>query len=293
MSKIYKTPEGQKLVEERYRLFLKYWPAPNQQRHVSTSQGDTFVISSGDETSPPLVLLHGSAANSASWMGDVGHWAKQFRVHAIDVIGEPGLSAPTRPAMHSDAFAHWLDDVLDALDIQQASLVGTSLGGWIALDYAVRRPQRARSLVVISPSGIGRRRAGILFKIAFYKLCGEWGTRKLREAILGRPAGEVSLAAKKFGEFVELIHRNFRPRREKIPIFSDDALFKLQMPILAIVGDKDVLIDQAETKTRLQKASALAEVRYLEGTGHLVLGQTAAVSEFVERSLTRYEPAYR
>lgn len=251
------------------------------------------MISSGAETSPPLVLLHGSAANSASWMGDVGHLAKQYRVHAIDVIGEPGLSAPMRPAMHSDNFARWLDDVLDALGIQQASLVGMSLGGWIALDYAVRRPQRARSLVVISLPGIGRQKVGILLKIAFFKRCGDWGTRKLREAILGRPAGDVSPAARKFGEFIELIHRNFRPRMQKIPTFSDEALSKLQMPILAIVGEKDALIDQAETRARLQKASKLAEVRYLDGVGHLILGQTAAVSEFVERSWSRYKLAHR
>ena len=61
------------------------------------------------------------------------------------------------------------------------------------------------------------------------------------------------------------------------------------MPILVIVGDKDVLVDQAETRVRLQKTSKLAEVTYLDGVGHLVVGQSAAVSEFVERSWSRYE----
>jgi pimeloyl-ACP methyl ester carboxylesterase len=48
--------------------------------------------------------------------------------------------------------------------------------------------------------------------------------------------------------FVSLIHRNFRPRMVKLPIFRDEALKRLTMPMLAIVGSKDVLLDSAETK---------------------------------------------
>jgi len=283
VTQIYTSPKGQQLVEDRYRQFLKYWTAPNQQFHVPTRHGDTFVIASGDESAPPLVLLHGSAANSSSWMGDVGHWAKRFRVYAVDVIGEPGLSAPTRPPLHSDAYALWLDDVLNALDVQRASLVGVSLGGWVALDYATRRSERVQSIALISPAGVGRQKIGILFKVAFFKLFGSWGTKKLREAILGRPPENPTPAVQKLLEFVALIHQNFRPRRGKVPVFSDAALAKLTMPVLAIVGARDVMLDSKGTKRRLERNSKASEVRYLDEAGHFIPGQGAMISGFLER----------
>jgi hypothetical protein len=51
--------------------------------HVPTREGETFIIACGDENAPPLMLLHGSAANSAMWMRDVAAWAAYFRVYAI------------------------------------------------------------------------------------------------------------------------------------------------------------------------------------------------------------------
>ena len=65
------------------------------------------------------------------WMGDVAAWAEHFRVYAVDVIGDAGLSAPSRPPLASDAHALWLDDVMQALSLERASLVGVSLAdGW-------------------------------------------------------------------------------------------------------------------------------------------------------------------
>jgi pimeloyl-ACP methyl ester carboxylesterase len=98
-----KPNESQRKVRDRYLAFLKRWPVPNQQIRLATSQGETFVVASGPEGAPPLLLFHGSAGNSAMWMGDVPTFASAFRVYSIDMIGEAGLSAPSRPALGSDA----------------------------------------------------------------------------------------------------------------------------------------------------------------------------------------------
>jgi pimeloyl-ACP methyl ester carboxylesterase len=74
----------------------------------------------------PLLLFHGSAGNSAMWMGDVRAWAGHYRVYSIDLIGEAGLSAPTRPPLASGEYALWLDDVLKVLSITKASILGVS-----------------------------------------------------------------------------------------------------------------------------------------------------------------------
>ncbi len=284
MTNIYKSAEGEHQVRERYLAFLKHWPVENQQLRVATREGETFVVACGDENAPPVLLLHGSAANSAMWMGDIAAWASGFRVNAVDVIGEAGLSAASRPPLASDAYALWLDDVMQALGLARVSIVGVSLGGWLALDYATRRPDAVESLALLSPGGMGRQKVGIICKTIALMMCGAWGRRKLRELILGRAPTEMSPAARHFSAFVSLIHKHFRPRMTKLPIFTDDALARLTMPVMAIVGGKDVLLDSAETKRRLESNVPHAEVRYLPEAGHLLSMQTEPILDFLRRA---------
>src|SRR6476660_1417977 len=117
VAQIYKTEEGRLAVENQYRRILERWPVASEQRIVPTRQGDTFVIASGDPSAPPVVLFHGSGTNSAAWIRDVATWAQHHRVYAVDMIGEPGLSAPSRPALASSAHAEWLDDVWAGLEL--------------------------------------------------------------------------------------------------------------------------------------------------------------------------------
>jgi len=84
----------------------------HQQIRIPTSQGETFAIASGADDAPPLLLFHGASGNTVTWMPDVRAFAGRFRVYAIDMIGEPGLSAPSRPPLSSDAYSLWLDEVL-------------------------------------------------------------------------------------------------------------------------------------------------------------------------------------
>ena len=236
MNRVYKSDEGERKVRDRYLAFLKRWPVPNQQIRVATSQGETFVVASGPEGAPSLLLFHNSAGNSAMCMGDVLTFASAFRVYFIDMIGEAGLSAPSRPALGSDAHARWLDEVLDGLAVERACVAGVSLGGWLALDYATRRPKRVKSVAVLCPGGVGRQELGIVFATIALRMCGTWGKRKLLERILGRPPADPPPPIKAFIAFVSLIRQHFRPRMVRLPIFSGDALRKLDMPVLAIVG---------------------------------------------------------
>jgi len=281
MKSVWKSAEGERAVKQRYQEFLKYWPVGNRQVRIPTREGETFVIECGPEGAPPLVLLHGSMMNSAMWLGDVGTWAKHFRVYAVDVIGDAGLSAPSRPALNTDAHALWLDDVMSGLGIERASFVGTSLGGWLALDYATRRPQRVDGVVVMVPAGVGRQKFGIVFKTIPLRMLGNWGNRKAKELVLGRAPANLPPAVQAFVNYIELIHKNFRSRLVKLPVFSDEALQRLTMPVMAIVGAKDVLIDSAETKARLERNVAHAEVRYLPEAGHALPRQTDAILDFL------------
>ena len=222
MTAIYGSVAGRHAIERRYRDLLGRWPVPSEHLTVPTSQGETFVVASGPPDAPPLVLLHGAGANSAMWLGDVAVWSEHFRVYAVDVIGEPGLSAPSRPPLASDAYASWLDDVLRGLAVDRISIVGVSLGGWLALDYAIRRPARVNRLALLCPGGVGRQKWGVVVAALLLRPFGRWGLRTTMRLAMGGlpPADEIT-------EYFMLIHRNFRPRRELLPTFGDDALFLL------------------------------------------------------------------
>ena len=287
MNAIYKTPDGERLVRERYLAFLQHWPVPNQQIRIPTSQGETFVVASGSEDAPPLLLLHGGGGNSVMWMGEIRAFAAGFRVYTIDMIGEPGLSAPSRPPLASDAHAVWLDEVLGALAVQRTRIVGISLGGWLGLDYATRHPERVERLAVLCPGGVGRQKLGIVFATLAARICGPWGRRKLMGRILGRPPADPPPALKAFIQFVALIQQHFRHRMVKLPVFSEEALRRLTMPVLAIVGGRDVLLDSAQTKRRLENCVAEAEVVYLPEAGHYIPGQTERIRTFLAHGSTR------
>jgi len=281
MAAIYKSPEGQEQVLARYAEVLGRWPVPCEHRRVPTCEGETFIVVSGPPAAPPVVLLHGSGANSAMWLRDVALWARARRVFAVDVIGEPGFSAPSRPPLTSDACARWLDDVMEGLAVTRASVVGVSFGGWLALDYAARRPHRVDKVVLISPGGVGSQRSSFLFKAVPLMLLGDWGRRKAMALALGIVPANPDALDREIGTLAQLIARHFRFRPARLPIFGDDTLRRLTMPVMAIVGARDALLDSAATKRRLEQCVPHATIRLLPGVGHLVRDQAREVLDFL------------
>ncbi len=277
MNAIYRSEAGEREVRRRYLEALDAWPVPAEQVRLPTREGETFVLACGPRDAPPVVLLHGSGANSSVWAGDAPTWSRHLRMYAVDLVGEPGLSAPARPALDSDAVALWLDDVMDGLGLSRAAFVGMSLGGWTALDHAVRRPGRVERLALVCPGGIGRQTPLRLAPALAWTPFGRWGRLRSVRAVLGlhepRYAPLVEEVAAAFGEF--------RPRTETLPVFSDADLRSLDMPVMAVVGDRDLMLDSADTARRLRAHVPHAEVTVLPGVGHAVIGQGPAVLDFL------------
>ncbi|GAA1465469.1 alpha/beta fold hydrolase [Nocardiopsis exhalans] len=277
MSAIYRTEAAGLRLQERYRRDLTQVPVPAEHLRVPTREGETFVLACGAEQAPPLVLLHGSGANSTTWFADLPGWSRHFRVYSVDLIGEPGLSAPSRPDLSTEASTLWLDEVLDALGVDSAALVGLSLGGWTALDYTIRRPERVTRLALLCPGGVGPQRRWRLLGAGLLMLFGRGGKRMSTRLMTGlnRPEDQSVLDAvvQNFGQF--------RPRTETLPVFSDDALRGLELPIQVSVGERDRMFDSARTARRFVECVPHAQVRVLRGVGHAVMGQTEPVLEFL------------
>jgi pimeloyl-ACP methyl ester carboxylesterase len=280
MSGIYTSAEGAGAIERRYRGFLADWPVPGERLRVPTRQGETFVMACGPRDAPPVLLLHGSGSNSAMWSGDAAVWSRHLRLYAVDMIGEPGLSAPARPPLDSGAYAEWLDEVLDALGVRSASLVWISLGGWLALDYAIRRPGRADRLALLCPGGIGRQKPGVALAALLLLPFGRWGRRRALRMALGTELPDTP-RGREIDEFMLLVQRYFRYRREPLPVFGDEALRGLTVPMLVTLGGRDAMLDSHGTRRRLEAAVPHAEIRWLPEAGHLLPGQTTPILDFL------------
>src|SRR4029450_11930707 len=108
-----------------------------------------------------------------------------------------------------------------------------------------------------------------------------WGRERLLRRI-GAPSGaDASPEARAFAAFLHLIHTHFRARTERLPSFSDDDLARLTMPVLAVLGGRDVFIDSPGTRARLERHVRKLDLRYLPEAGHFLPGQPGPVFQFL------------
>ena len=114
------------------------------------------VLDIGSGEAVPLVLVHGFGADLNAWMFNQPALAERRRVVAFDLPGHGGAEKRVG-AGDIDMFAAAVADVLAALGLDRAHLVGHSMGGAIAIAVARRRPERVASLTLLSAAGLGRR----------------------------------------------------------------------------------------------------------------------------------------
>lgn len=125
--------------------------------HRVTAEGvKSFYLEAGARGAPPVVLIHGLGATSASFLPTFVDLARDHHVLAVDLPGFGESGKPLRP-LHPEFFARWLVAFLDAVAIERAHLVGNSMGGRVALEVGIRSPSRVGKLVLLAPSMAWRR----------------------------------------------------------------------------------------------------------------------------------------
>jgi pimeloyl-ACP methyl ester carboxylesterase len=232
----------------------------------------------------PLVLLHGSSSSLHTWEG----WAKalkgQRRVIRFDLPG-CGLTGPFgghyAPDDYSDeALVRFTLDLLDALHIPRATLVGNSMGGEIAWRLALAAPQRVERLVLLDPAGLALSPfIARTLAVARVPVLG-W----LSERLLPRAMVEASLM-KLYGtpERVtpELVDRTYELMlregnrhaltlrlRQFHPGEATAQLAGVRQPTLILWGDKDQLLLPAQGREFAQRIPG-SQLVILPGIGHL------------------------
>ena len=99
-----------------------------------------------------VVLLHGLGGTKASFFDTAAALSRSYRVHAIDL---PGFGSSSKPAMapyNAQWYAETVLELLDALEIERAHIVGNSLGGRIALEVGMQAPERVLALGLLCPA---------------------------------------------------------------------------------------------------------------------------------------------
>jgi pimeloyl-ACP methyl ester carboxylesterase len=124
-----------------------------QVQHVTIHGQDVAFRTAGD--GPVLVLVHGMAGSSVTWRYVLPQLAARFKVVAPDLLGH-GDSAKPRTEYALGAHANLLRDLLNALGLERATLVGQSLGGGVVMQMAYQFPDRCERLVLVGSGGLGR-----------------------------------------------------------------------------------------------------------------------------------------
>ncbi|HUA48893.1 MAG TPA: alpha/beta fold hydrolase [Solirubrobacteraceae bacterium] len=110
---------------------------------------------------PPIILIHGITASSEIWGPVWEGLARHHTVLAPDLLGH-GESAKPRGDYSMGAFASGIRDLALSLDLGPATVVGHSLGGGVAMQFAYQFPARTLRLALVSSGGLGRRVHGFL-----------------------------------------------------------------------------------------------------------------------------------
>ena len=253
---------------------------------------------------PVLLLIHGMAGTLRNWQEVVEPLAQHYTVIAPDLPGHGG-SAPGAGDYSLGAFASGLRDLLLALGHERATLVGHSLGGGIAMQFAYQFPEATERLVLVSSGGLGPEVSPVLraaalpgadlFIAATAALGSTVGSKVAR--VLGfaglRPTADVAEVARGYASLVDrdrraaflaTLHGVVGTHGQRV--YAGDRLYLAEgMPVMIAWGARDPIIPvqhgedahAAIPGSRLEVFEGVGHLPQLEAPGHFI----AVLEKFV------------
>jgi pimeloyl-ACP methyl ester carboxylesterase len=227
-------------------------------------------------TGPAVVLIHGGQLDSRMWDDQFDVLAKKFAVLRYDVRGYGGSFQPDR--LYSDA-----DDLaalLDYLKVPRAHVVGLSLGGRIAVDFALAHPKRVRSLALVGPGLAGyeppKGEETDLRMWNLIKLARDEGPEKVTEGWLQDPFMAPAMKQTRLAPRLRRLTRENAHCWLRNPLLQRSPrppavkrLGEIKVPTLLVLGDLDLPQIRATIETLEQGIKGSTKV-VIKGAGHLV-----------------------
>jgi pimeloyl-ACP methyl ester carboxylesterase len=237
---------------------------------------------------PVLLLLHGIANSSQTWEHVAPQLSERFTLIAPDLLGH-GESATPRGDYSLGAHAAGVRDLLTALGIEHVTVVGHSLGGGIAMQFAYQFPERCERLVLVSSGGLGREvhlllRAAALpgadYVLPLLTSSGLVGIGRSLGGLLRRarlsPGGDVEVLAQGFASldnagsrqaFLHTVRAVIEPSGQRVSAHDRLALASL-LPSLIVWGERDSIIPVAHG-VAAHEAMPGSRFEVFPGAGHL------------------------
>jgi 2-hydroxy-6-oxonona-2,4-dienedioate hydrolase len=246
-----------------------------------------LTAGNGNDDDPPLVLLHGDGESTLDWSWVLPILGATHRVYAPDFPGAGDSSKPD--VVYSPEFyTQFAGDFLNALGLRRAVLVGNSLGGQVALRFALSYPEAVAALVLVSSSGLGQLVNPFLSQLTLLWY-GEaaiawsktplgakqraWSRAVLLFAHLNRVPAVWLAEQERMAKMPGFLEATLSSLRTQLNVLGQykillDSLPQLQMPTLVIWGTRDRVLpkEQAENAVkRLQKG----QLALIPDSGHL------------------------
>ncbi len=225
-----------------------------------------------------IVFLHGFTGSARDWVNQMAAFSPKYRVVACDQRGHGKSSAPSREEAYSvSVFIEDVPPLLDKLGIRKCCLVGHSLGGFVALEFALKYPDRLAALVLVDTSSgqINRPSNYADIREKLGELARTQGMEAVFEYSIFHDPMRVEVI-KKHPEMKEVIRRKLLMTSVDGYVYSSKALGnresvtsrlgEIKVPTLIFRGDEDV--NFTEAVQILHRGIAGSELVTVKGAGH-------------------------
>jgi pimeloyl-ACP methyl ester carboxylesterase len=265
----------------------KYGGPPSQ--FVALGNGLTVHLrDEGPRDAPAIVLLHGSNADLHTWDRWAAALSPRYRVIRYDQRGH-GLTGPAPDSDYTRAaFAADVGRVADRLGLKRFVLAGNSMGGGIALEYALAHPERLDGLVLVDAAGapqLAKAKGNLAFTLARLPVLREVMSQITPRSLIAKSLSQsvinqAVVTPQAIDRYWELLrypgNRAATMRRFALPQvpFAPTALARLRVPTLVMWGEQDPLIPLASGRWLAAHIPGAAIVTY-PGIGHVPMEENA------------------
>jgi 2-hydroxy-6-oxonona-2,4-dienedioate hydrolase len=130
-------------------IWTELLATPFRQGWVDAGGIKTRFVQAGNESKPPLIMLHGTAGSLENFAANIAAHAEHFNCIAFDMIGS-GMTAKPDYDYETEHYVKHVADFFKAMDIKKASIIGLSLGARVASRFAIDHPENVERLILLS-----------------------------------------------------------------------------------------------------------------------------------------------